>query len=216
MTSSIASIMPNKYSNRSHKTCEDWSTSTDVSGYTKSKTLAEREAWKIYFRSRGRLNLTIICPGLVLGKYIMPGYTESSKVIIELFKAPAIVPYAFSPVSIESVIDAHLNSLKKPELTRGKRYILVENTYWIEDFVRILRERFEKDGYKFPKFHAPYMAVKMMSYVKEDMASIIKGWNVRYDYDTAESTKDLEIKWRYHRDYIIESAESLIENGFIK
>lgn len=39
--------------------------------------------------------------------------------------------------------------LKKENLTRGKRYVLVENVYWIEDILRILRERFEKDGYKF-------------------------------------------------------------------
>lgn len=42
----------------------------------------------------------MICPGLVLGEYIMPNYTESSKVIIELFKAPALVSYSVSSVSI--------------------------------------------------------------------------------------------------------------------
>lgn len=42
----------------------------------------------------------MICPGLVLGEYIMPNYTESSKVIMELFKAPAMVPFAVSTVSI--------------------------------------------------------------------------------------------------------------------
>ena len=55
-----------------------------------------------------------------------------------------------------------------------------------------------------------------MSFFKEDMASVIRGWNVRYDFDNSETTKDLDIKWRYHKDYIIESAESLIKNGFIK
>ena len=60
------------------------------------------------------------------------------------------------------------------------------------------------------------MAVKLMSFFKEDMASVIRGWNVRYDFDNSETTKDLDIKWRYNKDYIIESAESLIKNGFIK
>ena len=164
MTSSIAAMAPNFYSKKIHKNKESWASLKESSGYIKSKTLAEREAWKIYFRSKGKLNLTVICPGLVLGEYIMPSYTESSKIIIELFKAPAIVPYAFHTVSIQSVVDAHLNSLKKKDLTRGKRYVLVENTYWIEDFIRILRERFGKDGYKFARYHAPYFAVKMMSF----------------------------------------------------
>lgn len=55
-----------------------------------------------------------------------------------------------------------------------------------------------------------------MSLLKPDFKNIVDGWNVRNDFDTSETTKDLEIKWRYHRDYIIESAESLIERGFIK
>ena len=176
MTSSIAAMAPDYYSNKIHKNKESWASLQGSSGYVKSKTLAEREAWRIYFRSKGKLNLTIICPGLVLGEYIMPSFTESSKVIVELFKAPAIVPYAFHLVSIESVVSAHINSLKKPDLTRGKRYVLVENTYWIEDMIRILRERFTKDGYKFAKYHAPYMAIKMMSYLQDDMKSILNGW----------------------------------------
>lgn len=62
----------------------------------------------------------------------------------------------------------------------------------------------------------PYYAVKAMSLFKDEFKSIIYGWNKRYDFDTKETTRDLDIKWRYHKDYIIESAESLIEKGFIK
>lgn len=82
--------------------------------------------------------------------------------------------------------------------------------------IRVLRERFEKDGYKFAKYHAPYLVVKAMSYVQDEFKNVLDGWDVRYEFDTSETTKDLGIKWRYHRDYIIESAESLIERGFIK
>ena len=85
----------------------------------------------------------MICPGLVLGEYIIPNFSESSKLIIDLFNSPGLISYSLPLVSIQSVVDAHVNSLKKPDITRGKRYILVENTYWIEDVVRILRERFD-------------------------------------------------------------------------
>lgn len=158
----------------------------------------------------------MICPGLVLGDYIMPNYTESSKIIIEMFNAPLLIKYALSLVSIESVVDAHIKSLQKPDLTRGKRYILVENTYWLEDMVRILRERFEKDGYRFAKFKAPYLLMKALSYVNTEIKLVLSTCNSRMDYDNSETTRDLNIKWRYHKDYIIESAESLIKNGFIK
>ena len=48
------------------------------------------------------------------------------------------------------------------------------------------------------------------------MNNVLSGWKKRDDYDNSETTRDLDIKWRFHRDYIVESAESLIEKGFIK
>lgn len=67
VTSSIAATM-NK-----HMVCDEnsWYPVGEHhrNNYATSKVLAEREAWRIYFQSEGKLNLTVINPGIVLGKY---------------------------------------------------------------------------------------------------------------------------------------------------
>lgn len=35
-------------------------------------------------------------------------------------------------------------------------------------------------------------------------------------YDTSQTSKDLEINWRFHGDYVIEACESMIQHGFIE
>lgn len=53
--------------------------------YYTSKALAEIEAWRFYFESKGKLNLTVINPALVLGKYLTPNFTASAGILKRLF-----------------------------------------------------------------------------------------------------------------------------------
>lgn len=41
-------------------------------------------------------------------------------------------------VGINEVVDAHINSLKNPVITRGKRYLLVEGTHRISEIQLLL------------------------------------------------------------------------------
>lgn len=47
-------------------------------------------------------------------------------------------------VGINEVVDAHINSLKNPVITRGKRYILVEGTHRISEIQLLLQDHYKE------------------------------------------------------------------------
>lgn len=85
--------------------------------YATSKSMAEQVAWNIYFKNKGRMNLTVINPSLVLGTYLTPYQTNSSRLISRIFseKASYESDRTLFTVSIESIVDAHINALLNPE-----------------------------------------------------------------------------------------------------
>jgi len=67
---------------------------------------------------------------------------------------PGIPKVSFATVDVRDVALAHVLSIDhaKLEITNGKRYLIVEGSYWMPDMVKVLKEEFKKYGYKFPSF----------------------------------------------------------------
>lgn len=130
VTSSIASIMAGNEKN--FFTDQDWSNtlSEDCLPYDKSKTLAEREARKIYAENPGKIRLTTINPGFVLGPAFYDNDSTSGLFMRRLLTGdmPGIPDVAFGTVDVRDVAAAHILAIEKPN-TDGKRYILVEGTH---------------------------------------------------------------------------------------
>jgi len=50
------------------------------------------------------LNLTVLNPGVVLGKYLMPDFTGSAKIIKNSFELPIYGDYSYAIISVEAVV----------------------------------------------------------------------------------------------------------------
>ncbi len=145
----------------------------------------------------------------------MPNPTHSSKILVNIFNAPLLPKTTLAIVSVDSVVQAHLMSLKKPNETRGKRYILSEGSYWLGDIIDIIREEFEQFGYSFAKYYGYYFLVRLMGCFNPEYKYVADNWGIRKIYDSTKSKEDLGIKYRFHRDYIVESIYSIIDKGFL-
>lgn len=142
MTSSTAAVK--NYQLLSQK-CDSQSwANTKGMAYSVSKFLAEKEAWKIYFSSKGKLNLSVINPGLILGSLITNNNPPSNKFLEYLMTEKYTFNINLPMVSMESVVDAHIKCLERPNKTRGKRYILVENSYNFKDIKQTVMDEFNK------------------------------------------------------------------------
>lgn len=52
-------------------------------------------------------------------------------------------------VDVKDVAFCHVSSLINEDISNGKRYLCVGYTLWVEDINSILKDEFEKFGYKF-------------------------------------------------------------------
>jgi len=51
-----------------------------------------------------------------------------------------------------------------PDETNAKRYILVENSFWLKDIISIIKDEFGKYGYKVPSLNAGKVLLTMTSW----------------------------------------------------
>lgn len=136
LTSSCAAIygdsvdvlsMPNQ-----QLTEEVWNTTSSLTHqpYSYSKTVAEREAWKMA-KEQNRWNLVTINPSLVLGPGINPHATSESLDIMKMLGNGALKmgapDFRIGAVDVRDLAQAHYNAGFLPE-AQGRHIISGENT----------------------------------------------------------------------------------------
>ena len=155
MTSSLAAVIYGHPRDGSKIFDEkDWSrTDIDIGAYQKSKTIAERAAWKFVngLNSPDKVELAAINPGLVLGPILSDDYGSSGEVIRRLMsrKLPGCPQLGWAPVDVRDVAAAHLAAMTIPEAA-GERFCCAIEHAWMCDFADILNKHFASRGYKIP------------------------------------------------------------------
>jgi len=130
ITSSMYSIIKDKDLTQRSFTTKDWSYDgpDQQNIYAKSKTLAERAAWKFLedLPEAERFELAVICPGMVMGPTLVGGGFESGQIIKNVITGawgPILAGDDAPYVDVRDIASAHLNAILKPEAA-GKRFIL--------------------------------------------------------------------------------------------
>lgn len=130
LTSSVAAVIspPVTDANRVY-TEEDWNeTSTiDTTPYPLSKTLAEKEAWKL--SKENGLDLVVINPPLITGEVLTDNKADALNTSSDFMKkafigenGKVIPSFAFSIVDVKDVARAHVIAATSP-VAVGNRYI---------------------------------------------------------------------------------------------
>ena len=215
ITSSVAAVFYQK-TKKLKFTSLDFSDDDTNSLYAKTKLEAEKEIFKIAFKNKGKINMTILNPGIVLGEYLMPNYTASSHHLTRFFKTRFITNIYMFVISIEDVVDAHIKCLKNLDVTNGKRYLLVEESVGFRKISDLLRKEFEPFGYKIGKYEIPWSLIYFMSFFDKFSKWILKNYGRKYEFDSNPIKKDLGLIFRSYKKYMIEAAYSLIDKGFIE
>lgn len=145
LTSSIAAI---QYGHADHSrafTEADWTNadSPTTGAYPKSKTLAEREAWRLMDAAGRHDDLAVINPAGIFGPLLDEDPGTSSTLVRRLMdgKLPAVPKLAMSVVDVRDVAALHVDAMTNPAAA-GQRCIASEGTYWMSDVGRMLRPAF--------------------------------------------------------------------------
>ena len=213
MTSSVASIAYGNESEKQNKFDEtDWSENAGRF-YDLSKTLAEKEAWKICKENKDKINLTCINPGLIVGKKLLNNNCASYDAINEFFKMPAIPRLKFGIVNVKNVTMAHLLAFEKSELTNGKRYILIEDTVHVSQIIDVFRSNFGNYGYSFPKYHIPKFFFWVYTLFDSENKKLLRSWNHDFVFDNRLSREELGVVYKDWEGGVVEMVRHMIEDG---
>lgn len=145
LTSSIAAIQYGQADYARTMTEADWTDvdSPTTGAYPQSKTLAEREAWRLMDAAGRHDDLAVINPAGILGPLLDEDPGTSATIIRRLLdgRLPAVPKLGMSLVDVRDVAALQVDAMTNPA-AGGQRCIASEGTYWMSDVGRMLRPAF--------------------------------------------------------------------------
>jgi nucleoside-diphosphate-sugar epimerase len=216
LTSSIAAIYGDATElNEKRKTAfteEDWNDTSSASyqPYPYSKTLAEREAWKIA-REQTRWDLVVLNPGFILGPALGGKTDGTSQMIMRNFGdgtyKTGMIDVWYGFVDVRDVAEAHVKAAFDPQ-ARG-RYIISGKSGSMLEVASILRTEFGK-RYPLPTRKVPKFLVWLVpSIAGFDRRFVSHNVGVPLSLDNAKSRKELGITYRPLETTVIEHFRQL-------
>lgn len=221
VTSSTTAIFGDNIDMRLSKTGmiseEDWNTSSSLTHqpYSYSKTLAEREAWKIV-AAQDRWELVTINPSFVVGPGINPFATSETFTLFKQFgdgsAKPGVPDYPIGVVDVRDVANAHMAAAFSS--TAQGRYIACGCDTSLIAMANILREHFG-DSYPFPRRTLPKWLIWLAGplFNKSLTRKIIsKNVGIPLAIDNNKSIRELGMSYRPLASSVTELFQQLLDN----
>ncbi|MFH8248877.1 NAD-dependent epimerase/dehydratase family protein [Microbacterium sp. B2969] len=194
------------------RTEADWSVVEKCDPYDASKTLAEREAWRIADESG--LELVALCPGLILGPLQRTGTNVSMDVIDQLLarSVPALPHIGFSIVDVRDVATAQRLALEQPDASG--RYLISGDSVWLVELARILDAEYRSRGYRVPLGELPSWIIRAGSPLNGSLRLALPLLDQPVRVSSARAMDELGWTRRPLEESVVDAAESLIAFGY--
>ncbi len=195
-----------------------WNTSSSLehSPYSYSKTLAEKEAWKIN-EKQSRWDLVTINPTLVIGPGINPHATSESFKLIKQFGDGTMKPGAphigFGVVDVRDLAEAHFKAAFTPE-AQG-RYIISGHNTDFPSMAEALIDKFGND-YPIPRKVMPKWLVWLVAPMVDKAMTrkwVSRNVNLPWKGDNSKGVRDLGMTYRPMKESMIDFFQQLIDSG---
>lgn len=200
----------------------DWTNpdSTSLDAYSKSKTVAERAAWDFVNKELPEdkaFELSVINPCVVLGPVINGTISTSVEIVKRLMeRSMPMVPKAnFAVCDVRDVALAHVKAMTLPNAANHRHIICTQNV-WFKDIGLALSKEFKPYGYSIPSMVAPYFAVWLNSFVDKMSRTILPRIGREFRFDNKRMKDELGITPCELNKTLLDTAHSLIDNGFVK
>lgn len=197
---------------------EIWNTSSSLEHqpYSYSKTLAEKEAWKIN-EKQTRWDLITVNPTLVIGPGINPYATSESFKLVKQFGDGSMKSGAprlgLGVVDVRDLAEAHFKAAFRPE-AKGRYIISGYNT----DFPSLAEALVEKYGNDYPiprKVMPKWLAWLVAPMVNKAMTRkwISRNVNLPWIGDNSKGVRELEMRYRPMKESMIDFFQQMIDSG---
>jgi nucleoside-diphosphate-sugar epimerase len=197
---------------------EIWNTSSSVDHqpYSYSKTLAEREAWKIHGR-QGRWDLVTVNPSLVMGPGINPKGTSESFNLMRQFGDGTLksgVPrWGLGLVDVRDLAEAHHRAGFTPE-AKG-RYIVSGHDSDLAELAVALRKPFG-DRYPIPKRTMPKWLIWLVGPMVNTLMTrktISRNVGLPWKADNGKGRRELGLTYRPLEETVVDFFQQMVDNN---
>ena len=224
LTSSVAAIIGDAKDFKSlpneTATEEYWNTTSTLKhqAYSYSKTLAEKEAWKIA-EAQDHWDLVVINPSFVIGPGVSPVNTSASFDLVKQLgdgtMKSGLPAFNFAMVDVRDIADAHIAAAYTPEA--NGRHIVSNTEHYLLEIAQMLQQKYGSI-YPFPKKELPKFMVWMMAPlvgVKRKMVQ--NNFGYPWKLDNSKSKKELGITYIPVETSIVEFFQQMVDSGvFVK
>ncbi len=195
-----------------------WNVTSSISHqpYSYSKTLSEREAWKIS-EGQGRWSLVVMNPSLVVGPGVNPfGTSESFSFVRQLGDGTmkqGVPCWGFGVVDVRDVAEAHFRAAFD-EKAQGRYIISGHNTDLVE-MARVLLSRYGK-SFPIPRRAMPKFLVWLLApMVNSGMTRKMVSRNVNHLWKASsqKSIRDLGMTYRSLEESMTDFFQQMIDHG---
>lgn len=220
ITSSTAAICYGQPNERRRRTFDetDWTDlerENDIAPYFKSKTLSEKAAWDFMKNDKSDLELSVVCPGLILGPLLEKDFNASANVVIKLLDGsmPAVPQIGFDMVDVRSITSLLILAMEKPE-ARNQRYIGSSGYITFTDIAGILKRAYPK--MKIPSKKLANFMVRVFSLFDATLKPILLDFGTERKMNNSKAINDLGWKTIKPEDTVLSSAASILQLGIVK
>ena len=203
-TAAISGATPTTKNQTYDETC--WTDlNEDVSAYTKSKTLAEKEA-REFAAQHPDVSLTTVNPNVIFGPLHSGRAGTSLRIIESIVKSsyPGFPKISFAPVDVRDVAWMHAEALERSELD-GERLMMASTPITMPQIARHLKAH----GYKVRTTALPNVVVKLMAFFIKEAKLVTRGLGTTNHYDCSNTIEKTGWKSTTHEEMIVSAAESL-------
>lgn len=198
----------------------DWNeqTTLEENPYDLSKKLAEEVAWEIA-KQTDQWQLTTILPGLVLGPAINAKQNFGSIDIMQkIMDGRYLLGFniCLPIVDVRDVAAAHILAFENFEVSKGQRYLCVNECLFFMQMVAYLQPKYGKT-HRLPVANAPKWLLYLTTKFHPIPVSVIKySIGVPMMVNNKKIVHDLGLQFHPINDTLIEMADSLVNLGLVK
>ncbi len=191
----------------------DWTNTAnkrDTTPYFRSKTIAEKAAWRFIQQDTSGMELVTIQPGAILGPVLEKDYGTSADIVKKMLDGsiPAIPDIGFAMVDVRSVADLHLRAMESP-VAAGQRFIAAGEFLNFTTISSILRAAYPER--KIPKRTLPDFMVRLFALFDQKVRPVLLDLKAERKVDNSKAKKLLGWEPLSERQAVLDCAASLID-----
>lgn len=217
LTSSFAAIGYGHVPSGHVFTEEDWTDTTGVRAYVKSKTLAEKAAWDFIASEGGKLELSVVNPVGIFGPVLGSDYSTSILMVKRLIdgSVPGYPRLSFGVVDVRDVASMHILAMTNPAAA-GQRFLCISGDFMsAEDMAKTLKARMGDAASRVPTRMIPDFMLRLVGMFDKEVGSLTPELGKQKNATSEKGQRILGWKPLSREDALIATAESLVRLGLV-